>query len=112
MRTWKRRASKRFRSKPNEGLAIRRDPERTVLRRLRRVAVETEGRAIPQRGAFGRPRYCRRRRLAGQGMVEALSGSYSRSIDRAWPRVLTDSGHGACPAQFRARMRAPRSRRI
>src|SRR6266404_490082 len=27
--------------------------------------------------AIGRPRHCRRRRLAGQGMVEALSGSHS-----------------------------------
>src|SRR3984957_8961448 len=97
MRIWNRPINLRLRGRPNEGLAICRDRDRTLRRGLRRAAAETETRTIDECGAVGRTRRSERRRLAGQGMVEALSGSHTRSIDRTWARVLSDFGHGACP---------------
>src|ERR1700730_8570167 len=97
MRFWNTLTSKCFRNKRYDGLTIGRDRDRTLRRRLRRIAAETTAGAIEERGTAGRAGGSRRRRLAGQGMVEALSRSHTRSVDRTRADVLADSGHGACP---------------
>ena len=73
-----------------------------ALRRLRGAAAETGTGATVRRRAVGRSRGPVRRRLARAGMVEALSRSDSRWLDRTGGGLLADSGHGSRPLRFRA----------